>query len=197
MRLSTADDRKQYRAAMIPQGSVRDPRSTENAEVYSYEIAGAPYAKGFSGSAGKPSFFYRFRSESSREQHIVEFFANEQAKKDYKRTLSEQKKAFKHTLTIGQLMHGSWGYDQTNCELWEVTALIGKCMVELRKVKCEAVPDSAGFMSESVRPLKGQYCEREAPVKARVKEGNYCRVNRCCSVSPTNENDKHYSSWYA
>jgi hypothetical protein len=196
MRLATKEQRQQYRQAVTGAGYARDPRSTEYAEVYTCDN-GRLSAKGFIGTAGKPSFYYTFRNEAQREAHIVKFFAQAQAHLDRKQAWREQKKAFVHTLKVGQLMSGSWGYDQTNCELWEVTRLIGKCTAELRKVITKTVPGSEGFMCESVVPVKGSYCDRTEPVIARIQEGNRCRIHECCHVSPCDENSKHYSSWYA
>lgn len=184
------------RQAMTSGGYTRDPRSTDYAEVYTCDN-GRLSAKGFIDTAGKPSFYYCFKDAAQRERHIIKFFASAQAHRDAKAARQARKKAFVPTLTVGQLMSGSWGYDQTNAELWEVTRLIGKSTAELRRVKCRTVPGSEGFMSERIVPVKGEYCERTESVIARIQEGNRCRIHGSCCVSPCGETEAHYSSWYA
>lgn len=74
-RLTAKQDRTSARASMIPQGAVKDPRSDDSAEVYTYMSGAAgnvPYALGFRGTAGKPAFHFRFRSVEAR--HYVSWY---------------------------------------------------------------------------------------------------------------------------
>ena len=68
--------------------------------------------------------------------------------------------AAKAGLKVGDVLSGSWGYDQTNVEFWEVTKLVGKRMVEIRELCCESI--ETGFMSGNAVPLPGQYTKKEA-----------------------------------
>lgn len=64
-------------------------------------------------------------------------------------------------LKIGDILQGSWGYDQTNQEFWQVVGLTksGKS-VKVRKLQTQRVEGTEGFMSCSVLPLKDQFADR-------------------------------------
>lgn len=92
-----------------------------------------------------------------------------------------------HVYKVGDILNNSWGYDQTNVEFFEVVALAGKSMVELREIGKAMVPGSDGFMSGSVVPVPGAYVkdftwidgervERERP-PLRKRVDKYGRVD--------------------
>jgi hypothetical protein len=162
MRLQTAEQRAAYRAAMIPQGAVKDARSSEHAEVYTFERAGALYAIGFWGSAGKPSFHYRFRTAEGRERHIAGFFVNVQGRAQMMAERKAKRTAFRHTLKVGDVLRSSWGYDQTNIDYYQVVEVCGKHVV-IREIAQESevtaweqgkcVPKVGAFIGEPMRKL--------------------------------------------
>lgn len=39
-----------------------------------------------------------------------------------------------HTLKVGDILYSSWGYDQTNISWYQVTQLVGKQSVKIRKI---------------------------------------------------------------
>ena len=39
-----------------------------------------------------------------------------------------------HTLQVGDILHASWGYDQTNATFYQVTALNGRTMVTVEQI---------------------------------------------------------------
>ena len=135
MRLKTKEDRAAYRAAFIPKGAVKDQRSSDLGEVYAYEAAGKLYAIGFRGTAGRSAFHYRFRDEARREQHVAEFFAS---LKDHEQRVTERRRAaseYQHGVKVGDIFRSSWGYDQTNIDYYQVVALIGQHMAEVREIQ--------------------------------------------------------------
>ena len=101
----------------------------------------------------------------------------------------------REALTVGTLLHGSWGYDQTQCELWEVVGRPTKHFAEVRRVKAERSPERAipGPMVEYLRPIQGAvYGDTE-----RKKIGPYGLSFGLFTLSPTTAERAHYSSWYA
>ncbi len=60
---------------------------------------------------------------------------------------------FENPYKEGDILHHSWGYDQTNCDFYQVVG-VKKASVVLRKISTQRVPGSEGFMSESLMPLK-------------------------------------------
>lgn len=155
MRLNTAEQRAAYRAAMIPQGATKDQRSTELGEVYTYSRAGGIYAVGFRGTAGKPAFHYRFKDEQRREAHIAQFFTGLQ---EHSNSVAERRKAasaFRHDVKVGDIFRASWGYDQTNIDYYEVVALIGQHMAEVREIQQQS--KETGWLQGDCVPAPGKW----------------------------------------
>lgn len=69
-------------------------------------------------------------------------------------------------VSVGDIFYGSWGYDQTNVNFYEVTGLTG-ASVRIREVGQVQVGDSGP--SESVMPDKGNYIGPE--MTKRLKSG--------------------------
>jgi hypothetical protein len=74
--------------------------------------------------------------------------------KQHKDLVAERKAARKvspdqmDNVKLGDIFHWSWGYDQTNCDFFQVTKKIGKTMVELRSIGAKTV-DSKGYSDMS------------------------------------------------
>jgi len=63
---------------------------------------------------------------------------------------------FQNPYRLGDILHHSWGYDQTNCDFYQVVE-VKKASVILRKIGAKTVPGSEGFMCESLMPEKGAF----------------------------------------
>lgn len=59
---------------------------------------------------------------------------------------------------VGDVVRYSWGYDQTNVEYFQIVAATERT-VDLRRIACESVPGSEGFMSDQVRPVKDSFLD--------------------------------------
>jgi len=199
-RLNTAADRAEYRKLAIPKGATPDERNSEAGEAYRYERSGKLCAIAFTGKAGKARWNYSFRDAQRREACINEFFANIDGMKKYRDEAKAKKAAFKHTLKVGSILRSSWGYDQTNIDYYEVTALIGSRMVEVREIgqeieetmsmqgKCVPVPGmwaTEPYYDEEYKAQHGCYPRRDkAPMRCVVQEGNRIKVSSCASAYP-------------
>jgi len=76
------------------------------------------------------------------------------------RQLRQQAKSrFQNPYKVGDILHHSWGYDQTNCDFYQVVE-VSKASVALRKIATETVPGSEGFMCESLMPKKDAFVEK-------------------------------------
>lgn len=60
-----------------------------------------------------------------------------------------------HSITVGTILVSMWGYDQTNVDWYEVVA-VTRATVQIRQIRGRRVRD-AGFMSEHVEPIPGEY----------------------------------------
>ena len=205
MRLDTAEKRAAYRAAMTPKGAAKDQRSSELGEVYAYEMAGRLYAIGFCGTAGKPSFHYRFRDAAAREKHVADFFASLSGWNERKAERRQKASAYRHDVKPGDIFRASWGYDQTNIDYYQVVRLIGEHMAEVREIqqqteetgwlqgKCVPMPNAwateayYGEEGEKYKAEHGHYPSRgKAPFRVKIQgsEGGepYFRVASYCGA---------------
>ena len=165
---NTKEGREAYRKSMIPEGAVRDPRSSEAAEAYTYERNGKPLAITFWGSAGKPNSHYSYRSAESREEAVARFFEGVKSHTNYKKERADKRKAFKHTLKVGDIVHTSWGYDQTNVDFFEVVRLVSAKTVAIRAIGAKS--EATSHDSARVTAIPGVYYGEEL-IKL-VGEGN-------------------------
>lgn len=83
------------------------------------------------------------------------------------------KRAAGHKLAVGDVLATCWGYEQTNVEYYQVTQLIGKCMVEIREIG-RMVEQTAWLQGDCV-PAKDQF--KGEPMRRRVcKDGRSVKI---------------------
>ena len=70
---------------------------------------------------------------------------------DYKAKRKAEQKA-PRKLQVGHILYTSWGYDQTNVDYYQVTALKGETMVIVQKLE-QSCPET-GFMSGKALPAE-------------------------------------------
>ena len=100
------------------------------------------------------------------------------------------------------MFHYSFGYDQTNCEFYQVVGIKGKYTVIMKRIAGQEVEGSAGFMSCQLKPVKDAFItgNMAETITKRVSAGYngeprismpYGGCSRCT------EDQSFYSSWYA
>ena len=84
------------------------------------------------------------------------------------RQLRQQAKSqFENPYKVGDILHHSWGYDQTNCDFYQVVE-VKTASVVLRKIAHKTVPGSEGFMCESVMPVKDAFIEKGTQALTKI-----------------------------
>lgn len=78
-------------------------------------------------------------------------------------------------LEVGHILSASWGYDQTNIDWYQVTALIGSTMVELRPIATNTTAVT-GWASGQCFPVADQFT---GPAIRRRAKGDGVRVDDC------------------
>jgi hypothetical protein len=95
-----------------------------DAIVYVYEVKGRPHACMFGGKRSKPDSHYYYRSVEARDKAVEDYFDGIQASADRKAAYKAKQKAEKEkaveSIKVGDIFVGSWGYDQTNVEFYQV-----------------------------------------------------------------------------
>lgn len=167
----------------IPKGSRAVRCKVSGAVAYLCSPYGKPCLLGYLGSSGKPAVHYSYRSEAARDKAAADFlrgalasFKGKQERESVKRAALSKP----HGLQVGDVLSGSWGYDQTNYEWWQVVALKGKRLVEIRKLASESV--ETGFMSGRCVPLVGQFLEDKPAKLVKVNEYDRVRLYEFCSL---------------
>ena len=146
---------KHKREYHIPPGSTEIQDTESDAVVYLSERR-LLIAMGFSGKAQKPAFHFSFRTEDDRARHVEKFFQSRRASLKFKAERKAERTSQGRGLEVGDVLRSSWGYDQTNIDYYEVTAVIGKRMVEVREIGFEHV-EYTGYMSGKSVPKPGSY----------------------------------------
>ena len=157
--------------------------------VYTEMVGDKPIVAMFIGKALKPKYYYRFRNEIEAARFItshVEFhLKNINDRIDRKAEEKELKKNYKTSLKVGDIMHGSWGYDMTINEFYQITEIKNKTVI-LREiaVKKEAV---AGCYYEHVTPQPN--CFIGEPIKRILqvyfydgKAHEHIKLNEVCNL---------------
>lgn len=139
-------------------------------------------AMGFAGKVMKPSFHYSFATEERRQAYIDGFVKARRSVLDRKAAAAAERRAFRHTLKVGDVLQATWGYDQTNIDYYQVTGLKGKKQVLVRRI--HAVSEETGNMTGRCAPDVGNFIERYPEKAYLVQEGNRIKVASYASAFP-------------
>ena len=179
----------------IPANSVEIKDSKSSAVVYQYEKDNKYLLIAYSGKSGKPHFHYRYVSRNDRDQKAASFFDQIQRSEAERAKRQQEKRDFKHTLKVGDILNSSWGYDQTNVSFYMVTRVTAKS-VDIVQIGSDRVEGSEGMMCCYVKPDASYLGERYS--NKRVSEGNHIKLSSSEYASPYTKGDKGtYCSWYA
>lgn len=150
MRLMTKEDRAQAKAFYIKGKTKIQPKGLE-IEFYLEDRAGGFYMMAFQGTAGKPCANYRFKTAAQRAGYMARMAESAKLSADYKAKRKAEAKAGRK-LQVGHILYTSWGYDQTNVDFYQVTALKGETMVVVQKIEQSCA--ETGFMSGKALPAE-------------------------------------------
>lgn len=159
-----------------------------------YESGGRPCIKEWCGRSLRPKSWY-FRSEGERQEHVDRLIASEKAREEFRAKMKAEEAAhlakMMETIQVGTLLHYSWGYDQTQCDYFQVVEKRGRVVI-LREIGCEVVPGSEGFMSDRRRPVADKFYGE--PIRKMI--GAYGIRMDHGSASPCKADEANYCSWY-
>lgn len=105
----------------------------------------------FSGKRSKPDANYIFSNQATL-LNFVESWLGGLRRHQYERMAKQAlRKNFKTTLRVGDILTGSWGYDQTNIEFYQVIKQQGN------RVVIRALRRTHNFEKALVEPLAGMF----------------------------------------
>ncbi|WP_372826520.1 hypothetical protein [Polaromonas sp.] len=129
----------------------------------------------YQGKAFKPTKHFHFHDAGRRMQafRTLAIAAEQAAAARQEHADSRRAELAKpHGLTVGAVLVHSWGYDQTNIDYYQVTAVIGRRMVAIRAIDCERQP--TGDMTGICVPCPGVFTGEAK--RAKVTSGDHIRV---------------------
>ena len=165
-------------------------------KIHRYEMVDKWCVKIWYGKAKKPTVNVWFRTVDRRETFIAERIKSAaQDVIDKERRKVEQKAAkvaFAKQIEIGTLLHYSWGYDQTQCEYFQVVDKKGQT-VAIREIQAKAVEGSGQGMACRMKPVRDAFVSEV--ITKRI--GSYGLSMDHGTATPCTEDESHYCSWYA
>lgn len=138
--------------------------------LWEEDIRGKPVYHGiaFQGRAQKPLWFHYFTNEAQRDKKVQDTIRSRKLSLDAKQQRNQDRLEYQHGLKVGDILYSSWGYDQTNVDFYEVTAVRGKAVV-IRQVQQKVVRSDLG--SDWVVALPGRFLSGEPPLKKIPSKG--------------------------
>lgn len=176
------------RKGYYPDDAVAVDCNGTDAAIFTYTRNGNVCAVAFHGRALKPDWQYRFKSPEQRDKRIQDFLEGRQDRAE----MMAKRKAERTTdraLKVGDILKSSWGYDQTNVDFYEITALVGKQSVEVREISQNIT--NTGDMTGTCTARPGVYLS--PPMTKRVKYGKSIQMaswGRCAFLW-----DGHKARW--
>lgn len=149
----------------------------ENAvQIYRYERDGVLFGLGFVGKTQKPTYRFRFRSEDERANR--ENLTIQYAKKRIENAKARraERAEFKHTLQVGDVMHASWGWEQTNNDFYQVIAVKNKSVVVRQIAKHY---EATHWAQGNVTPLPNMFLSNAEPITRKVTMCNGINIDKC------------------
>lgn len=147
----------------------------------------------YEGRRLKPSFHYRYRSAERRAEAIANCVDSRQKRHESKLKLQQERKAFKTTLVVGDILSTSWGYEQTNVEFFQVIKVKSAKRIVIREVSKMLTQDDDAHDCGTVVPSKdsfiGDEIEKTVTIGESVKFESYRRASKW-------DGRPMYCSWY-
>lgn len=156
-------------------------------EIWAWEENDKIYAIAFQGKSQKPLWNYRFRNREDRLRRIEQTILGRRASLKGKEERATARKAFRHSLKVGDILYSSWGYDQTNIDFYQVVALKGVSSVAIQKIGKRVAREERGMDYVVAAPGTGT----GKVVTKRVSEGNSVRLTSYSSAYPWDGKPKY------
>lgn len=140
---------------------------------------------------------YSFKTEEARKQWLENQIAGFQARAERVAERKQARKEFKHGYAIGDILDGSWGYEQTNWSYYQVVAKTDKT-VTLREI----AGSKEYYAHEQYKslPIKDHFIgdpevHKVTPGYSGESKG-WVNINSYLGVSEWDGKDNHGTSWY-
>lgn len=140
----------------------------------------------------KPVVKGYFTSDKSREAAITDQINRCRSRVATKKQRTAERNQ-PHTLKVGDILSGSWGYEQTNVEFYEVVGVPSPCYVEVREL-CQS-SEATGFMQGTCRPVPGKYTERSKVIRRKAGPTNSVKISESIRLSLWDGRTKNWTNY--
>jgi hypothetical protein len=159
-RITDPQELAAYRRKHAPELAQHFKSKTGDAEAWAWTNGTRLFAVGFLGRAQSPyqGSTFCFRTAEQRMRWVAGLFNAATSEAKYRQEREAAKTAARakpHGLKVGDVLRSSWGYDQTNVDFYQVTALIGSQTVEYRPIGQES--EQTEFMQGECVPCVGKF----------------------------------------
>lgn len=159
----------------IPTTSTEVTAPDVGAVVYTFtNFSGQLCALGYHGKAIKPDFHYAYASEERRQKSIESYFEMQRQRYAEKAKRQAERKNYRHTLKVGDILDYTWGYDQTNAEFFQVVSTTRQTAT-IHQIASHT--ETTGFMSGYATPIPDRFLPNEKPMLKRVQPVNYISMD--------------------
>jgi len=172
--LRTSPSLKELQHAIKPLDSIA-------AVVYTSEQSGWFLARGYTRKSRNFAFNYRFATADKRSSYVAKWVKNLVNREERKKQDRAARFA-KHTLEVGDVVNTSWGYNQTQCEFYQVVGLKAKTMVHLREI-AQKHTDDAHVVPVLNKFVGEQFSKRVNPTYNSIK------ISESRRATPTSKDD--------
>ena len=182
------------RESYAPSSAMKVVDKGSNAVAYIYDTNGkfgVRYgAVMFTAKAQKPTYNYTYRSAEQRDAAVTKFFEGCQQHLAYvAKNRAERNKP--HSLQVGDILSASWGYEQTNIDFYQVTAVTAKTVKirELMQARSET-----GWCQGTCVPVKDKFKGDET--SHRSNNTNSVRVRSYASASKWDGKPENWTAYH-
>jgi hypothetical protein len=153
----------------------------------------------FGGKRQKPDAHYRCTSAANRDKVISDAIAaalRVKATKAAHKSKDKMAQSLGHGLEVGDLLTGSWGYEQTNVEMFKVVAVNG-ANIDIQEVVCDRVATARDQADVTPNPLH----ESAGPIQTKrptvSQHGVRVKLHDSCSLSKASWKTTMHETSYA
>lgn len=98
---------------------------------------------------------------------------------------------------IGDIFYSSWGYEQTNICFYQVIKIVGKCSVDVRRIKSMICEESTNAFVGHVMPQVNGFIGDT--FRKRILDGydgkSLIKISSCQHARPWDGNPKMFTSY--
>lgn len=126
------------------------------------------------------------------DKFIAEKTKAAEAKEQKKAALQAARKEVKHSFEVGQIFYKSWGYEQTNVNFYQITAIKGKTVI-LREVAQNRT--ETGWLTGTCSAIKNEFIGEEIKKVIQIRMYNDKVIVDINNVSPWDGRPLHWSAY--